>query len=318
MTMTDDEITALLVANTDESGNVPDEIMAQLISGEMSADASETEGESLDPDDDDQADEDVDEPKGPIKADADPEPVILAKDGKHTIPYSELTTAREEARVKGEELAILQAKMQEQADILSKLQEAKETDEETGTTVATDDLMADLAEDYPGAAQLIKKLTSQLEAMTSKQLAADAEVAAKSAALTAQEVFDRAVTDINAEYPKVKDTDEFWAWFDKQPSYIQATAKSGDPRTVADVVSTYLASAKPGDTGKPVTATTAAEAIAKAKSRPAVTSLSDVPGGSNPATDEIDAVKALDPMAMANKFSGMNPTQVEALLARML
>jgi len=319
--MTEDEIAALLVEHADDDGNVSDEVMAKIISGEY--EPGEIKGESLDPDaeaDDTPVEQDpveakADEPEG----DAEPEPVILAKDGKHTIPYSELAQAREEAKSAAEQLAVLQAKLQEQTELLGKVQEAKESDEDTGTTEAMDDLMADLAEDYPGAAKLIQKLTSQLEQMTSKQQALEAAETAKTAALTAQQQFDKAVTELNPEYPTVKDSDAFWAWFDKQPSYIRAAANSGDPQIVADVVSTYVASAKPGDTGKPAgKAPTAAEALAKAKERAAVSSLSDVPGGSNPAHDEIDAIKALSAMEMAGRFDGKDPAQIEAILARIL
>ena len=187
--MTEDEIAALLVEHADDDGNVSDEVMAKIISGEY--EPGEIKGESLDPDaeaDDTPVEQDpveakADEPEG----DAEPEPVILAKDGKHTIPYSELAQAREEAKSAAEQLAVLQAKLQEQTELLGKVQEAKESDEETGTTEAMDDLMADLAEDYPGAAKLIQKLTSQLEQMTSKQQALEAAETAKTAALTAQQ-----------------------------------------------------------------------------------------------------------------------------------
>jgi hypothetical protein len=114
-----------------------------------------------------------------------------------------------------------------------------------------------------------------------------------------------------------KRADEFWAWFDKQPSYIQATQNSNDPQVVADVVSGFLASATPGDTGRPATPPkrTAAKPAAE---KPVISSLDDVPGGSNPSHDEAHSLAQMDPLAMYNKMSSMDPSKIEALLQRAL
>lgn len=252
------------------------------------------------------------------KVEPEEDPVILTKDGKHTIPYSALVDVREEAREKAEQIVTLSAKLTEQSDIITQLQAAQKKDDITGNTEATDELISDLAEDYPGAVKMIADLQGKLNSLLEKDLQHEAATAAT----TAQQEYEKAIAELNPDFAKVKGDDSFWTWFGGQPSYIKAAQASGDPQQVADVVKLYTDSqTKPAPAGeKAATIDTkkVEEAIKKAESKSTVNSLSDIPGGSNPETDELSAIANMDALSMSQKFMGMDQATLEAKLSRML
>ncbi len=246
------------------------------------------------------------------------EPVILTKDGRHTIPYSALVDVREDAREKAARIDELSAKLTEQSAIIEQLQAAQKKDEAAGNTDATDELISDLAEDYPGAVKMIADLQSKLNALLEK----DQQHEAATAADTAQQEYEAAITKLNPDFAKVKGDENFWSWFGSQPSYIKAAQSSGDPQQVADVVKLYTDSqtkpAPASDKAATVDVKKVEEAIKKAESKSTVNSLSDIPGGSNPETDEMSAIANMDALAMSQKFMDMDPATLEAKLSRML
>lgn len=76
------------------------------------------------------------------------DPVILAKDGKNTIPFSEL----EESRAKA---AQFEALARDQAALIEDLKAAKVADKGTGATDAQDEVMKQFKENYPELAEML-------------------------------------------------------------------------------------------------------------------------------------------------------------------
>ena len=247
------------------------------------------------------------DPEAKTEPEPEPEQVVLTKDGKHTIPYSELESARTEARERADEIAVLSAKLTDQAEVLTKMQEAQEQDEITGTTEATDDLMSDLAEDYPGAVKLIGDLQAQIQTLVDK----DQQVEAKTAATTAQQDYEGEIIKLNEDFATVKTDDNFWTWFNDQPSYVKAAQSSGDPQQVADVVKLYTDSQTKtpvSDKAKAITdAVKKAEARASGKS--SVQTLSDIPGSTSPAADTMEAFHRLPESQQLDKLMAMEETE---------
>lgn len=322
-----EKVQEFLAAHADEDGEVSDEVMARALAGDFSEEAVKEEKTG----DTEQAQPASGETPAPATGDAQPEkkeeqqPVILAKDGVHTIPFAELEKTREELRKSTEQITKLQADLQAQTEIAQKINVAKEQDAGTGDTKAVDELLADLYEDYPSAKTLINQLLHTVETLREKNEQAEAAVSAQQAAVAAQQKFDEEVTALEARYKEVTGTDAFWQWFDRQPSVIRAAKDSGNPQAVADVVAMYIAgqekSAPAGDTAKKPTPpkVDVKDAIERAsKTDPSVRSLSDIPGGSNPATDEIGALAEMSPQAMSERFLAMDAATIRRTLNRML
>jgi DNA repair exonuclease SbcCD ATPase subunit len=317
-------------------GETPDETKGASPDSVKSAEAETKEVKAA-------ADAPKDEPAG-IEED-DKEPVVLAKDGKSPIPYAVLSKTRDDLREakdaiqeREQKIADLEAKLKESTELSEQVKLAQQKDEAAGNTDAMDELIADLEEDYPAAAKLIAKLAGQVEQLSASQKQLDdarkaeeetARIAAE--ALEQASEFDKEASKLLPEYTQHVYSKEFAEWFDKAPSYIRATANTNDPAVAADVVKTYLKEAKPaaatvpGEKGsdkeqaKPnIDMEKVNKAIKDADEKPAVHSLSDIPGGSNPEHDEANAIKSMDPLALFNKFAGVDKAKMEQMMNRVL
>lgn len=327
--MEDYKIEQFLQKFGDEDGNVSDELMSKFLAGEVDLEEKKDENPE----------------SGAVESSAteEQEPVVLAKDGIHTIPYSrieELQSKVEQFRLDAEkskqiaakhesELEELRAALESKNEILAKMQDAQQSDTQTGTTEAMDALMADLSDDYPGAAKLISSLLKQVQDITKEvqvtRAERDEERARKSALTAAEKAqieFNEAAMGFEPKYLETISKDEFWKWFDEQPAYVRAVQKISDPQASAEVVTAFLKhtasasdSAQPG--AAPLDKEKLKESLAKAKT-PAVKSLSDVPGGSNPATDELEAIAEMSAVDMAHRFIGKAAADVERILSRIV
>jgi hypothetical protein len=246
------------------------------------------------------------------------DPVLLAKDGKNTIPYSELEAARSRADQ-------FETLTKEQGNLIESLKAAKVADKGTGDTEAQDDVLKEFKEQYPDIASTLapalQKLidagvslkTAELEKRFNEALAPvqqatqDTQVDSHFASIT------KAVPDFEA----LRDSGEVEKWIDTQPSYIKSAAtrvlNEGTAAEVIELFKNYKevhASAAPAKgLSKEEIETRAAEAIAKAKGVKPV-SLSDIPGGTNAASDGEPTTTT----GWSEKFSKMTPEQIMAQL----
>lgn len=251
-----------------------------------------------------------------VAAEPDPEPELLAKDGKHTIPYSELETARARAE-QAEALAATQA------ELIESLKAAKTADEGTGDTEAQDDVLAEFKEQYPELATMLapalQKLidngvalkTSEIEKKFSEALAP----IQKTAQDNSVEAHFSAITEAVPDFDKLVESGAVDDWIKTLPSYARAGAtrvmSEGTAPEVIELFGQYkatLAEPAPGKTAAEIK-DAAAAAIAKAKGgRP--TSLTDVPAAQvgtvaeEPTTTE----------GWSRKFAGMSPEAILKML----
>lgn len=261
-------------------------------------------------------------------------PVVLAKDGVHTIPYEKLAEAREgekhwkaQAEAAAAELAALRAQAQQRAD-------AGEAPTQTDAAVATAQaaiaqgvdpaIFGDFSEE--ALAQGIQKLVDmrvqeQVSAALNKALAP----------IQQKQEADAATSHLSAIYKAHPDADsiaeskELADWIAAQPSFAragyQAVLQQGTTAEVIEFFDTFKqATGKAAQQNTPEQSDVSAAAkaaLAKAKAQ-VPTSLSEIPAGSKAHHDEAEALMEMSDSNALNSFMGKSPEQIRALLERAL
>lgn len=260
----------------------------------------------------------------------EPEPVVLAKDGQHTIPFSELEAARERTRQLEQELLAL------------KSQPATQLPAEGGTTEASTEPPAESNEDklsrlrdelreamFTANTELAAKLEKECDALNRQIWSDDQD--AKDAARKAAEAREQANRDIQSrasalieKYPFLDHTDPSKA-NTKAINLVVAerlrleaegmpTAEAME-RAVADVAPLF--DKNPTQQTDADVARRAAEAISKAKN-PVATSLSQAPAGSKPMHDEGEVMRNMDINRLSQSLESKSPEEIMRIMAKAL
>lgn len=280
--------------------------------------------------------EETKEPEPEAAAEPEAEPVIVARDGKNTIPYSELADAREAAQ---NERSRREALERELAELKARLEPGEENADGGETPDAgNDDAAAKLREDWPEVAaavdgivgkqrERIEQLEEQLARMqpTTEQLAAER---------MQQEHYGR----IAAAHPDVQDivaSRAFADWQAAQPGFMRQifehVINQGTTEQVIELLDGFKqanpswGSPGPDQTAKQDAAASdnAARQAAvkaareKAESRQAPKSLSDIPGGEAAPTDSAEAFMQKSPEAQLAAMMDMPADKREALMRRL-
>lgn len=248
----------------------------------------------------------------------EPKPVILAKDGVHTIDYEKLVEARE-AEKHWKQVAL---------DAQAQLEAKKEAPAAPPVEkpVAEDaDLFGDFSEEAiaKGVKKIVADTTAALKVdFDAKLNAVIAPLQAKQAQ-TAEETHFATIEAVHPDVESVAQSAEFREWIDKQPSFVRdgykAVISQGTAEQVIEALNTYkAANVKLAPTPAKVSVEAAAQAaIAKAKEAPPM-SLSEIPAGSNVTTDEAAAMMEMTSTGLMSKFEGKTPEQINALMNRVL
>lgn len=265
---------------------------------------------------------------------ADPEPVVLAKDGKNTIPFSVLEAERERVRQLEQELAARSKAPQTE----SKDTEGKPATEEGAQATSTDELSALVAERdealYAGDQERAHELSMKIIGIQN-DIAAEAAVARMKAETSAskerdtQEQMVAAATERAAalveKYPFLNPDDPAanQVAIDGVVAERNRLVASGVP--LADAIEKAVAKVapmfeqKPTTTQQPAEATAkaAADAIAKAKAQ-VPTSLSQVPAGSAAHHDEGEAIRNKSGLSLLQVFEGKSSEEALKLMSRVI
>lgn len=324
-----------------------DEQMARLLTGNGEI-AGDDGGEIADQDDlraksEGEPDPATDEAKGDAKT--EDKPVILAKDGVHTIEYEKLVEARDEAKVAKEQARTLQEQLAaiqaERDDLQAKMAEAAKQDEDTGTTQATDELLASFKEDYPEFYAVLQRETAAvsqallsridaLEKMTGQLTGQLAPVIEKSQTDAVTDHLNTIRSGVEGYDQIVAQSDKVHAWLETQPEAVRAAYSEildqGSAKDVIAVLNTFKAAtgfqvdsggtppATPGKKGADVDAL-----IAAAKQKHQVpTTLSDIPASSSVPHDEAAAMLEMTSVSLMDKFNGKTPDQILDLIGRVV
>lgn len=268
----------------------------------------------------------------PAAQEAEPKeepPVVLAKDGKHTIPYQELESAREQAR-QWEQIA------KDQAALVESLKAKPEP-----VAVAQEPQVIDIAElegkvvdalmdgDRDTALALRTQINAELERRAEAR--AVSSVKQDLAERDAQQAAQDADARLHAVAARVVDSFPF---LDSESSAANATAinevvewrdfyiaKGQSPdvalANAAAKIGPMYAPAKTAPPPANDAAAKAAAVVAQAKPK-APTSLSEIPAGAAAPHDEAAALREMTGVNLMQKFAGKTPEQIMELMSRVI
>jgi hypothetical protein len=322
-----------------------DEQMARLLTGNGEI-AGDDGGENADPEIQAKSEGEpapaTDEVK--VEAKADEKPVVLAKDGVHTIEYEKLVEARDEAKVAKEQARTLQEQLAaiqaERDDLQARMAEAAKQDEDTGTTQATDEVLASFKEDYPEFYAVLQRETAAvsqallsridaLEKMTGQLTGQLAPVIEKSQTDAVTDHLNAIRSGVEG-YDQIKaQSDKVHAWLDTQPASLRSAYSEildqGSAKDVIAVLNTFKAATgfqveagkTPPATGKKVADVDALITAARQKHQ-VPTTLSDIPASSSVPHDEAAAMLEMTSVSLMDKFNGKTPDQILDLIGRVV
>ena len=248
------------------------------------------------------------------------EAVVLAKDGKHTIPFDELQKARDAA-------AFWQAQAEEAKQAIQQKREAFEQSQQVDLKSLRKQLRdATLLDDEA----LIDDLESQIDAELVRVAQATAQQQVSAAMAAANEQAEQQAIASTAEiliakYPALDHT--------KPTANAEAIAvvqalsamyANDRPRATAlsDAVAKVASMFGMDGNSQPDLSDAAAKAdkvIAAAKAKPKVpSSMASIPSAPAPPTDEMQAIGQMSPQQMQDKMMEMPREKILALLARQM
>ncbi len=331
--MSDDQIDAL-AGNANEAAAAA--AAAKVEQGDT--DASATPGAEGKP-----TDKPVETPPGstaePATAVAEaPGKEVLAQDGKHTIPYSVLERERTRAIQAEATAAAL-------AEEVKQLQAGKKPDAESATAALSEEDLAQLDQDLPGVAKVIRAQMSMIEQLTGsvksikagqdvqERSAEQVRIDAEEAAIAANPELVALRTAMAANDPKAtvrwNTVVDAYSALQNDPDLVGLPTADLINRAAHGIKALYGGNLLPAGiqalAASPAAPTDAAlkakadAALAAAEKAGAATphSLGDIPGGSAPATDEAAAMLGKSGAQLTAEFMTMTPDQIEAKLNRL-
>ena len=257
--------------------------------------------------------------------------VVLARDGKHTIPYETLVKHREgeqhwkaQAEAAQQQLAELQAQAQARAD-------AGTAPTKTDNMVATAEAAIEAGADVGIFGDFSEEaLAKGIATLVAQQV--QARVNAALEPLATKQAKDAAAAHYDAIYSKHPDADsiaqstEFAAWVNAQPSAVRNAywglfdAKTGGTaEEIVEVFDAFKAVSTPNP-NTPAAAdpkAAASAAVAAAKATPPA-SLSSIPGARVEGASELDRAADMSGPDMLEATKNMSPAQIEAWLDRQI
>lgn len=272
-------------------------------------------------------------------------PVVLAKDGVHTIPYEKLAEAREgekhwkaQAEAAAAELAALKQQAQQRADAG---EEPTQTDkvlaiaQEAIAQGVDPSFFGDFSEEAlaQGVDKVVELRLKEREQVIEKRVQERVEAALAQALGPIQQkqqadAVDTHLSSIYAAHPdadSIAESKELADWIEAQPSFAragyQAVLQQGTTAEVIEFFDTFKqATGKAAQQNTPEQSDVSAAAkaaLAKAKAQ-VPTSLSEIPAGSKAHHDEAEALMEMSDSNALNSFMGKSPEQIRALLERAL
>lgn len=278
----------------------------------------------------------------PGAAEADPvNSVIMAKDGKHTIPYAKLEEARGSAQHwKGIAEQTQQQLAQLQAEAAQRVAEGKaptQTDAAVATATAAIEQGVDPAifgdfSDKDLVAGINKLVEQRAQALVAPVLAEVESLKAtiaplqQSAVKTAQQMHYEAIYGKHPDADSLAESQELDKWIGEQPSFVQDNFRQVLTKgTAAQVIelfdnfkkATQPPAASPAPASDPkADAAAAAKAVTAAAAPAAPISLSDIPGGRVEGRSPHEQLAAKSAVDLVDAMANMTPSQIEAFLNR--
>lgn len=262
------------------------------------------------------------------KPEAEPEKVLLAKDGKNIIPYSELEDSRAE-------VIKLQGIIDDNKPVVDQLkvdlEAAKAVDEKAGNTAEQEKILGEFKDDYPGIYAPIEKLmgskVADLEQKItdlSEKFDSDIKPLKDGAVKNAQAEHDSLILGAHSNFQEIADSGKLAEWIDKQPAIMQRAyldvTKNGSAQDVIELFDAYK-EANPAEAApskeSAKEAAKKAEAIAAGVEDKEPGSLSEVPGG-KVHVNEAEAMQSESGQKLMGRFEGKTPDQINKMMDQAL
>lgn len=258
--------------------------------------------------------------------------VILAKDGKHTIPYDKLVEARN-----GEKE--WKQKFDEAQQQLAQLQADAQERKDNGQAPTAQDNQADIAQqaidqgvdpaifgDFSEealAAGIQKLINSQVSTLVQQQLQTALAPMHQQQKVNAEQAHFNEIFTAHPDAESIVESKEFNDWKDAQPSFLkdayETVLDKGSSAQVVELLGLYKSNTQSGhqtaQTASDAVKAVAQKAVSQAQTPPP-NSLSDLPAGSPAGVSRDERLAAMSPAQLADEMQGWTPEQVEQFLNR--
>lgn len=258
--------------------------------------------------------------------------VILAKDGKHTIPYDKLVEARngeKEWKQKFDEaqqqLAQLQADAQQRID-----NGQAPTTQDSHAAIAQQAIdqgidpaiFGDFSEENL-AAGIQKVVDMRVATMVDQRLKDVLAPLQQQQAVSAEQAHFTEIFAVHPDAESIVESKEFSDWKNAQPSFLkdayETVLDKGSSTQVVELLGLYKSNTQSGhqavQTANDAVKAVAQKAVSQAQTPPP-NSLSDLPAGSPAGVSRDERLAAMPPAQLAEEMQGWTPEQVEQFLNR--
>jgi hypothetical protein len=257
--------------------------------------------------------------------------VVLAKDGKHTIPFEKLV----EARSQGQEW---KQKFDEAQQQLAHLRAEAQQRQEEGQAATLQDNQANLAQqaidrgvdpaifgDFSEkdlAAGIQKLVDDRVAQMVDQRVNAALSPMHQQQQISAEQAHFNEIFTAHPDAESIVESQEFGNWISKQPSIVQSAYQTvldqGNAAQVVELLGLYKAETQSTQAAQPNNdaVMAAAQQAVKQAQTPVPHSLTDLPAGSPAGVSRDDRVAAMSPAQMLEEMSNWSPEQVEQFMDR--
>jgi len=258
--------------------------------------------------------------------------VVLAKDGKHTIPFEKLV----EARSQGQEW---KQKFDEAQQQLAHLRAEAQQRQEEGQAATLQDNQANLAQqaidqgvdpaifgDFSEkdlAAGIQKLVDDRVAQMVDQRVNAALSPMHQQQQISAEQAHFNEIFTAHPDAESIVESQEFGNWINKQPSFVQSAYETvlnqGNAAQVVELLGLYKSNTQSGQQAaqpaNDAVKAVAQKAVSQAQTPPP-NSLSDLPAGSPAGVSRDERLAAMSPAQLAEEMQGWTPDQVEQFLNR--
>ena len=258
--------------------------------------------------------------------------VILAKDGKHTIPYDKLVEARN-----GEKE--WKQKFDEAQQQLAQLQADAQERKDNGQAPTAQDNQADIAQqaidqgvdpaifgDFSEealAAGIQKLVNSQVSTLVQQQLQTALAPIQQQQQVSVEQAHFNEIFTAHPDAESIVESKEFNDWKNAQPSFLkdayETVLDKGSAAQVVELLGLYKSNTQSGQQAaqpaNDAVKAVAQKAVSQAQTPPP-NSLSDLPAGSPAGVSRDERLAAMSPAQLAEEMQGWTPDQVEQFLNR--
>ena len=295
---------------TDEKETATDEVSNEQ---ENATNADETEtadSETTANDDDtDNSEQSADETETADSENAD-NTVILAKDGKHTIPYEKLLEARNAEKAIKAELATVKAE-------LDALRQGKKSNQTTDETETVDDDLDDDEEVFMSKKDLNKFLNDTVAKQVNERL----KIIEQQQAISVAEQHYQAIFAKHPDADSIVESSELANWIAAKPNYVQnaihQVLKQGTSAEVISLLDDFKKDAKTVPEKRSLDLTkinqAAEKKISQAQKPVAPDTLSHLDGAKTVSKGQVD-YSNLSGSDMLNVFSDKSLDEIEKML----